>query len=36
MVYSAAAQMHVAAQAAYKVQLDDRIPVPDWIERYLP
>lgn len=36
MVYSAAAQMHVAVSAAYQIQMDDRIPVPDWIERYLP
>jgi hypothetical protein len=34
MVYTAAAQMHVAALAA--AIHDDRIPVPDWIERYLP
>jgi hypothetical protein len=36
MVYSAAAQMHSAVIASYQVQIDDRIPVPDWIERYLP
>lgn len=36
MVYTAAAQMHVAASAAYQIQMDDRIPVPEWVERYLP
>lgn len=36
MVYSAAAQMLVASSAAYQIQMDDRIPVPDWVERYLP
>lgn len=36
MVYAAAASMHIAAQANYQIQMDDRIPVPDWIERYLP
>jgi len=24
-----------AAQTAYQIQMDDRIPVLDWIERYL-
>ena len=36
MVYNAAAQMHIAASAAYQIQMDDRIPVPEWVERYLP
>lgn len=36
MVYSAGAQMLCAATTAYQVQVDDRIPVPDWVEKYLP
>lgn len=36
MIYTAAAQMLAASTAAYQVQVDDRIPVPDWVRRYLP
>lgn len=36
IVYTVAAQVHIAASDASQILIDDRLPVPEWIERYLP